>query len=101
MAADLREVLDDQSNTFRSTLVWGAQTVYGNVTPVTNVIRVEDAGEYQDFDVQFTAVLADFTNSTPPSGNVTVQVDGVKYFATGYGKDEAGVGVVLNLRRVA
>lgn len=102
MAADLREVLADEGNTFRVALVWGSQTVYGNLSPIDSAFRVEDEGEYTDSDMQFCAVRADFSGGTLPGENTTVTVGGVKYFVTGSQTDEAGgVGAIINLRRVA
>lgn len=100
-AADFAAVRDDQANAFRATMTWGTQTIYGTMSAPRKTLAVEEEGGYEETVFDFGAVKADFTDGTLPGQQVTVGVNGVNYFVQETQTDEAGVGVVLTLKRVS
>ena len=102
LAADLREIMDDESLTFRAVLTWEGQTVNGERSAPREMVVVEEGSEYVATVFDFMAVRADFTSAILPAQRETVLIDGVKVFVHEVQTDQAGgVGVMLTLRREA
>jgi len=97
MSTDLDWISTGESNTFRATLVWGAQTVYGTRTEFQDADDVAVIGNSDRRTAEWFGTVADFTDNTLPGERATVTVDGIECVVEQSIPDEANVGVRLRL----
>lgn len=94
-AADLGEMAAD----LPAVLTWGAQTITGTAGAVNRQDEVEDAGVFQEADLEWAGKVADFTNSTLPAMHTVVSVGGVNYSIEQYTTNADGDVVRFRLER--
>jgi len=95
---DLENMITDASNLFRSTLVWGSQTVYGTRAEVEREDDDEMAGFRDGSNLQWIGKMSDFSGSTPPGIRQEVTIDGDAYYVEGRSIAQDSVSVTLRLK---
>ena len=96
----MAEMVGDEDNAFRSTLVWGGQTAYGSASDLDDKASPSIPGFVDEAEQEWIGSVSQFTGSVPPPQRAGITINGVAMIVVSKPSvAQDGVTVTLKVKR--